>query len=406
MNTDQYLLNIPSQKIKYGLSRTKKLLKTCNNPEKDMFTIQIVGTNGKGSTCAFLNNIFISAQYKVGLFTSPHLIDYKERIQINNKQISSQEVAIFLKQHKDNFQNISPSFFEIMTVMALWYFKRSKVDLAILETGLGGKLDSVTACNNQIVGFTSIDLDHQEIVGKTIQDIAIQKSSAVQEASQVAFSIKQQKAVGKILNKRCKKQRATYFDNIPKTDYNCKHLQGTHQKYNAGLAQAIAKHCSTMNFFNIKDQNIKKGLDYTKWPGRFEILNIKPTIIFDVAHNNAGIKSFIQTYLKYIKSGNYATKYILCGFEANKEIQDSIILLNNLFDKIICTETGIRKSKKCGDFLQFFDISKRKSIKHVGDAFTYLQNNAQKNDIICVLGSHFFGPYIYEQFNKSFAYKE
>ena len=88
MQAEQYLLNIPSQKIKYGLSRTKKLLKICNNPEKDMFTIQIVGTNGKGSTCAFLNNIFISAQYKVGLFTSPHLIDYKERIQINNKQIS------------------------------------------------------------------------------------------------------------------------------------------------------------------------------------------------------------------------------------------------------------------------------------------------------------------------------
>ena len=406
MKVDQYLLNIPSQKIKYGLTRTRELLKLCGDPHNDFFSIQILGTNGKGSTCAFLNNIFIQANYRVGLFTSPHLVDYKERIQVNSTHIPIRAIEIFLKKHQKQLDALSPSFFEIMTVLAVWYFKHKKVDVAILETGLGGKLDSVTACNNQILGFTNIDIDHQEILGNSIHEIAVQKTLAINNSSQKVFSVLQKKSVEKVLLDRCKTKKVFCLNQISPIKTNKLHLKGKHQKINAGLAKAIAEHCATKSTFNIKEDQILNSLSDTLWPGRFEIINFNPTIIYDVAHNNAGIKSFIATYSKHVKRKKYTKKYLLCGFQVNKNINKTIILLNDLFDEIICTETGIRSSKKSEEMLHYFDCEKGKNIQNVKEALTYLISTATQNDLICVLGSHYFGPYIYKEVNKSFANKD
>jgi len=406
MNADNYLLNIPTQKIKYGLTRTIDLLNLCGNPQKEIFSIQILGTNGKGSTCAFLNNVFTNAKYRVGLFTSPHLIDYKERIQINNQKITSESIEIFLNKYRAHFARLSPSFFEIMTVLAMWYFKQKRVDIAILETGLGGKLDSVTACNNQILGFTNIDLDHQEILGTSITKIAEQKTQAICDESQKIFSVQQTKSVNKILLNRCKEKKTYYLNNITPVQNHNKYLKGKHQQTNAGLAKAIAEYCSLHSSFHLTQKQINEGLRNAMWPGRFEIINKQPTVIYDVAHNNAGITSFIQTYTKHIKTHKFNTKYLLCGFEANKKINKSLSLLNNIFDKIICTETGIRKSKRSQEILKYFDFSKRTNIQNIKKAFAYLAHHTEENDLICVLGSHYFGPYIYDAINKSFANKE
>ena len=178
MNVEKYLFNVSPTKIKLGLDRTYQLLKACDNPEKKLFTIQLVGTNGKGSTAAMLASI-LNEKYKVGLFTSPHLVDYKERIRVNFKKIKNKEVKVFLQKYHKNIKIIQPSFFEIMTAMSVWYFYKNKVDVAILETGLGGRLDSVTCCDNNILGYTNIDFDHQHILGNSIKQIAKEKALAM-----------------------------------------------------------------------------------------------------------------------------------------------------------------------------------------------------------------------------------
>ena len=170
------LLSINSKKIKYGLTRTKKLLHACGNPQKKLLSIQIVGTNGKGTTAAMLANVCINNNYKTGLFTSPHLVSLNERIRINHQNIPDYIIDNFLLIHKKAINIIQPSFFEIMTVLSLYYFVQEKVDIAILETGLGGALDSVTAARCNAVVFTPIDYDHMSILGDSLQKIAAQKA--------------------------------------------------------------------------------------------------------------------------------------------------------------------------------------------------------------------------------------
>ena len=239
MNIENYLFKIPPHKIKLGLERTEKLLEACNNPENQIISIQIIGTNGKGSTSSMVANV-LQKQFKVGLFTSPHLIDYKERIKINFKNIKNKDVLLFLTTYKDKIEKIKPSFFEIMTVLSLWYFAKENVDIAILETGLGGRLDSVTACKNFIAAFTNIDLDHQLILGNTIDLIAKEKAGAINQHTKQIFSVKQNPVAEKII-----KDKAAQFHLKPSFVINkfeenqFKYLHGKHQQVNASLAESI-----------------------------------------------------------------------------------------------------------------------------------------------------------------------
>ena len=166
LNGHNFLLSLETQGIKLGLNRTKKLLLACKNPEKNIKSIQIIGTNGKGSTAASISSILHTAGLDVGLYTSPHLVLLNERIQVNNQCISNKYINQFINKYREDILNLSSTFFETMTVLALDFFQYHKVDVAILETGLGGKYDSVTACNPSLQLFTSISKDHMHILGK------------------------------------------------------------------------------------------------------------------------------------------------------------------------------------------------------------------------------------------------
>ena len=402
MNIEKKLFKISTHKIKWGLNRTKKLLKACGNPEKNILSIQVAGTNGKGSTSAMLANIF-QKKYKVGLFTSPHLIDFKERIRINFITIDTKHVKLFLNNFKQEIELIQPSFFEIMTVLSLWYFKKKNVDLAILETGLGGRLDSVTACENIITAFTNIDLDHQSILGKTISLIAQEKAGAITSHTQYIYSVEQHKKVTNLI-----KKQAYLFKLSPviiKNNFKIKklkHLDGRHQQINASLAFAIADKLYIEKFSKITKEDIIDGIVNASWPGRFQTLQKNPTIIFDVAHNNAGLKSFIATLKSFIIKNNIKKKFLICAFEDNKNIKQQLKKLNSLFDIIVCTETAIKKSMSCKKLSQAFNnkVSYNKDIKQ---ALSSTINLATENDLLCIIGSHYFGPHINMIFNKSFA---
>jgi len=403
MDVQNYLFSIPPHKIKLGLDRTEKLLEACGNPHHTLESIQLVGTNGKGSTSSFLANS-LSLKYKVGLFTSPHLVDYKERIRVNSNQIQEKDVLTFIEKHKKDIEKIKPSFFEIMTVLAMWYFKINNVDICVLETGLGGRLDSVTACENSIVAFTNIDLDHQSILGETIEKITTEKSEAITQHTKHVFCLNQNTKINTLIKQKASQfnLKINFIDNVFEKEIFL-YLLGRHQQINASLAFDIVKHIYKNNKVSINLNSIKASLLKTKWPGRFQIINQSPDVVFDVAHNSAGINSFVQTLEPHIKEKNYIKKTLICAFENNKKINDQIKSLTKNFDEIICVETGIKKSMSAESLALLFNSHKTKHNYSINAAFKKIKGITEKKHLICIIGTHYFGPFIHNLYNKSFA---
>ena len=178
MDSIQYLLSIETRGIKLGIQRTRELMAACDNPQSGLPVIQVAGTNGKGSVSAIISNILINAGYKTGLFTSPHLVNVNERIRINGVPISNKEIDLFIKSYKTDIEKYEATFFETITALAFYYFKKEDVDIAIMETGLGGRLDSVSICEPLATIITPISYDHMEILGETLTEIAFEKAGA------------------------------------------------------------------------------------------------------------------------------------------------------------------------------------------------------------------------------------
>ena len=405
MDPIHYLLNIPSKKIKYGLSRTYDLLSMCGNPEKNLLTIQIVGTNGKGSVASLMANTLQDGGYRVGLYTSPHLIDIKERIRINFKMISNQTINFFLIQYNNEIEKIKPSFFELMTVIAIWYFKQQNIDLAILETGLGGRLDSVTACKNDYIVFTSISSDHNDILGSSLEKIAKEKGGAILSSNQICLSIAQKTIIKKTLINQAKKAKnkidflASNNNKLSRKYF--KYFNGQHQYYNSQLAQAAIEQLIKNNIVRLQNSQVIKSMKLTFWPGRFQIISKNPTVIYDVAHNTEGIKTFIETFKNLYNNQKY--KFLICGLEYNKKIQNIAPELGALFDEVICTETGVRKSMAAKELENIFNHDKTTIIQDANQALNYIIKKANNNDIIAIVGSHFFAPFINNYYKNCFA---
>ena len=246
MNYINYLYNLNPNKIKLGLERTFKLLAACDNPHNNLEIIQIVGTNGKGSVTAMLNHVFSSNGYRTGMFTSPHLVIMNERIRVNYNTIQDSDIVEFISTHKKNIDDIGASFFEVITVMALWYFKKHKVDIVFLETGLGGIFDSTTACKAKGLLVTSISKDHEHILGKTIKKIIKNKLGAITRHTEFIISGNQNHYKKKIMNDEAKfkNQKIIYVDKPPIDFSNniFQHLKGKFQYENGALAYYAAKH--------------------------------------------------------------------------------------------------------------------------------------------------------------------
>ena len=403
MNYIKYLLNIPTQKIKYGLSRTYQLLDACGNPEKEIQTIQIVGTNGKGSVSAFLTHILVQSKYKIGWYTSPHLVCINERIKINFTSIPNSSITEFLKLHLKDIDTIKPSFFEIMTVMAIWYFKKKKVDYAILETGLGGRLDSVTACENDCLVFTPISRDHCEILGNSIDKIANEKAGAIIRKEQQCISTKHNNKITNILNHQATKYniKINYLNMESNAKIDIEHLPGKHQKENALLAKHVIDILNNFQIIKVTENNIKKGIKKTVWPGRFHTISQNPRIIFDVCHNDQGIQAFKNTVINYYS--NKQKKYLICGFEYNKKIHFALKSISILFEEIICTEAGIRKSMPSETIKKNLNINNAISINSINEALNYILKKTKKDDVLFIIGSHFFAPALSNRYNNCFA---
>ena len=400
-------INIPSAEIKYGLDRTYQFLELCNNPQKNISSIQIIGTNGKGTVAAMLSNILKDYGYKVGTFTSPHLVHINERITINNHQISDEKIYYFLNNYYNKANSIDPSFFELMTVMAMWYFSIEKVDIAILETGLGGRLDSITACENSILVFTSISMDHHNILGSSLKKIISEKARAIINNSQECISFNQGKKINEILQKHAQKYNINIdFIDIQDNIFDLKYLQGNHQALNAHLAKAAAVKVFKRDNINININKIINSINNTSWYGRFQIIQIQPTIIYDVAHNNESLLSFINCFSNFVNEKTYNKKYLIIAFEDNKKIKTVLRKYEKYFDYIICSETNVRDSMSCKQMRSIFPDNK--NISYNNNLYNSIVNSVYKlesKDIMAIIGSHFMAPTIQKIFENCFAQK-
>jgi dihydrofolate synthase/folylpolyglutamate synthase len=289
--------------IKLGLRNTGLLLAALDNPERAYPAVQIAGTNGKGSTAAMLDSICRAAEIKCGRYTSPHLVSITERISIKGSPITEQEFAACVTTVRDVSTQLLidkqlealPTFFEQLTVAALLAFKNAGIELAILETGLGGRLDSTTAAQAGVVAITPIAMDHEEYLGNTLASIAAEKAAIIRPGVQAVIA-KQQPEALKVLLQRCDETGITpLYTDAHRYEQLRLGLRGRHQIENAAVAIRLAELLRTKGF-DIPDAAVVTGLETVSHPGRLELLRHQPAFLIDGAHNPAGARS-LRDYL-------------------------------------------------------------------------------------------------------------
>ena len=308
-NPEEYLASFDKFGIHLGLERIQQLLHTLGNPHQQVPIIHIAGTNGKGSVCAFLLSILQSAGYRVGRYTSPHLLDWRERITINGEWISNQDLLAALHQVESAIATeFPPTQFEVITAAMWWYFAEKAVDIAIIETGLGGRLDATNVCDRPLVSaITSIGLDHCQQLGNTLAAIASEKAGIIKPKCPVVIAENAPEAIASLQNKvlQCD-ALVTWVKSAIKTDTGAKYqdfeyslpLLGQHQLMNSAVAIAVI-HSLRNQGWQINDDAIRLGMANTEWAGRlqwidFELNGSSRKILIDGAHNVAAAEYLRQ----------------------------------------------------------------------------------------------------------------
>jgi dihydrofolate synthase/folylpolyglutamate synthase len=307
-----YLKSLEKFGMNLGLERIKVILSKLENPQTKFKSIHIAGTNGKGSTAAMIASILQTAGYRVGLYTSPHFIDYTERIKINGKDISGQDFKAGLKIVKRSGQK--PTVFEALTAVAFWYFAKKKVDYAVVEVGLGGRLDATNVITPLVSVITNIDLEHTEVLGKTLAKIAAEKAAIIKPGVPVVTAENKREAL-QVLEKKAEKNSSLLVGISRKQKAVSSKLIGEHQKLNAACAIAAIR----LAGIKVTKGQIKKGLAKTVWPGRLQIISRQPLIILDGAHNPAGAKVLVVALKKRYPKTKFTVIY---GCQRTKDFKN------------------------------------------------------------------------------------
>ncbi len=310
----QYLYHLRTFGMKLGLEKVRRLMDRAGSPDKRLNFIHVAGTNGKGSVCAFLNQGLRSMGFRVGMFTSPHLIHFGERIQVDGENISQQDTIRWTHYIREiieepGWTDEPPTFFEAITVMAALRFQEAGCDWVVWETGLGGRLDSTNIVSPQITLLTHIDMDHQDVLGNSIEKIASEKAGIIKPGIPV-FMANTQPAATAVAQRRAKDLGCFFevvdpaqFKESLKSSNNNMLLQGSHQLHNAALAWQAIQHLQNSSLKpneQLQPQQIAAELASTEWPGRCQLVQGKEKRIFilDGAHNPSGVKVLIETIRK------------------------------------------------------------------------------------------------------------
>ncbi|MRT16408.1 bifunctional folylpolyglutamate synthase/dihydrofolate synthase [Vitellibacter sp. q18] len=304
---------------KADLSATIQLANYLNNPEKNFKTIHVAGTNGKGSTSHMLASVFQEAGYKTGLYTSPHLKDFRERIKINGEMVPKQYVSDFVENHKPYFEKNQLSFFEMTVGLAFDYFSNDKVDIAIIEVGMGGRLDSTNIILPELSVITNIGLDHTQFLGDTLEKVAAEKAGIIKEGIPVIIgeTLPETKSVfEKIASER--DAEITFAETMDAANY-ASDLKGSYQQKNIKTVLASLRILQQKRW-NISEENIRNGLlntvKNTGLMGRWQILNQNPKVVCDTGHNKEGL----QLVMEQLSKENFKKLHIVLGVVSDKDL--------------------------------------------------------------------------------------
>jgi len=404
--SESYLLSLGNEvsAMKLGLENIGKLLTALGNPQNKYPKIQIAGTNGKGSVCAFVDAICVSAGVKTGLYTSPHLVSIAERIKINGIDISEEDFARQATLVRDTAERLvadgsietAPTFFEQVTAIALNFFAAREIELAILETGLGGRFDATTAANAEIAGITRIDYDHQNILGATLTEIAAEKAAIIHEGSKVVVGEQEPEAMS-IIVKRCghlgltpelTEHVSTTYSGwfkfaTERAEYQVERLGllGYHQIENAKVAILLAE--TLQEHFQILPENIISGLETAVHPGRLER---RGRFLFDGAHNIGGARAL----RKYLDENVHQPVTMIFGAMRDKDISEIAEILFPKAAVLILTRPENPRSADPQSIAELLPQDKRSNTVITASVSAAIEKAlivSTGDDLICVTGS-------------------
>jgi dihydrofolate synthase / folylpolyglutamate synthase len=312
--------NVGKQAYKADLKNTILFAEYLQNPEKELVTIHVAGTNGKGSTSSMIASILQEAGYKVGLYTSPHLKNYRERIKINGKMISEDFVVDFISKHKTFLETNDLSFFEMTVGLALDYFKTEKVDVAVIEVGMGGRLDSTNIITPIISVITNIGLDHTQFLGNTLQEIAYEKAGIIKPNIPVVIGEFLPETKPVFLEIAAKHNAQIFFASDLLTNDFESDLQGDYQIANRKTALQAIRYIQLYSQFRINQEQVRNGyknvIKNTGLQGRWQFLKKQPKVICDTAHNKAGL----EIVLNQIKKQKFKQLHFVLGVVNDKDL--------------------------------------------------------------------------------------
>jgi len=402
----------------FNLNRMQKLLSLVGNPHKKIHTVHIGGTKGKGSTATMLARMLEANGYNVGLYTSPHVVHLHERIAVNSKMINDSEMCGLLNRIYAPVEKMSktdpPTFFEIMTALAFMYFLDKAVDIAVIETGLGGRLDSTNVIRPKVVGITSLSIDHQNLLGDTIDSIAKEKAGIFKRGVP-AITVQQEPSAMRVLQSQATAVKAPL--SVTGSDIDFSHrfetsrehgphtriclttptskfehlrvpLHGKHQAINCGLALAMLDKLKSAGY-KIDNNKAAKGLNKVSLPGRMEMIWDDPRIMIDAAHNAASIQALIYAIGQNIP---YDSMVVIFGCNNDKDVKGMLQKLQYGADKVIFTRSNSAKAMSPEDLAEMYtEICGKmcQTAPSLGQALQLAKSAVGKEDLICITGSFY-----------------
>lgn len=372
---------------KPGLDNITKLCDFFGNPQKKIKCIHIGGTNGKGSSSNMLASVLQDAGYKVGLYNSPHLIDFTERIKVNGKNCDKEFVFEFIQKLRTLPEDILPSFFEFTTIMAFEYFYQQGVDFAIIEVGLGGRLDSTNIIQPLVAAITNVQLDHQNILGDTIEEIAAEKAGIIKPHIPI-ISGDETDTVKNIIRQKAELENAPFIDATTIQTNLVSDLKGNYQRKNIRVVLALVEELKKLNI-SISDENIENGLLHvhqnTGFIGRWFEFSQDPLTICDTGHNQAGLE-YVFSQLNSIDRH----KHVILGFVNDKNIDEVMALLPEN-SEFYFAKPSINRGRHPEDYENLLQEAKifYKIFDSVQEAYLSAKERCTKEEMIFIGGSNF-----------------
>lgn len=372
---------------KPGLENITALCDFFGNPEEHLKMIHVGGTNGKGSTCHMLSSILQESGYKVGLYTSPHLIDFTERLKINGENADHEFVFDFIKKLQTLPKHIKPSFFEFTTVMAFEYFHQKKVDIAIIEVGLGGRLDSTNIITPLVSAITNADLDHQNILGNTIEEIAFEKAGIIKSNIPIVCG-EEKNAVKEIFKNKALELHTPFIDATSIKEKYESDLKGEYQQKNVRVVLGVVEQLNMLGE-HISEDHIERGLlnvqKYTGFMGRWQQISENPLIICDTAHNFAGMEEVMAQLQKIEKN-----KHLVLGFVEDKELSKLLAILPKDYSYYF-VKPNLERGRNPTDYESELKKHKinYKIFEKVMDGYLAAKQSLKENEMLFFGGSNF-----------------